>query len=275
MPITKTPLRYPGGKSKLYNYMSEILKRNGLTSCVYVEPFAGGAGLALSLLFNNIVEEIVINDLDLSVYSFWDCVLNYTDKFIEEINKIPVTITEWKKQREIQKYPDNYSKFDLGLSTFYLNRVNRSGILKGGVIGGVKQDGKYKMDCRFNKKDLIDKISRIASKRKKIKLFNMDVKYFIPEVIDDLPANAFIYFDPPYIAQGGNLYCNYFNRQDHKDLSNLIKDVRLPWVLTYDTEPVIYNLYEGYQINTINLRYSAACKRVGTELVIFSHYLKF
>lgn len=270
MPITYTPLRYPGGKSKLYPFLSSLLKQNNLDNCIYVEPFAGGAGLALSLLMRNNVRQIIINDYDYSIYAFWHCILNDTERFIYAIERIPVTIDEWFKQREIQKTPNNSSLFEIGLSTFFLNRVNRSGIIKGGVIGGIEQNGQYKLDCRFNKTDLIRKIKKVASSNYKIQLYNMDVKDFITNIISALPKDTLVYFDPPYIVQGYNLYCNFFTEKDHYELSKLIKELRIPWILTYDKEPFVYSAYNDYKISELNLTYSAGSKRFGAELLVYS-----
>lgn len=270
MPITQTPLRYPGGKSKLYNFIINLLEHNDLLNCVYVEPFAGGAGLALSLLINGNVKEITINDSDYSIFAFWYCTINYTDDLINRIEQINITIDEWLKQREIQRNPYKYNLLDVALSTLFLNRTNRSGIIKGGVIGGTKQNGYYKLDCRFNRKDLIRKIKLIGSMKDKIKLYNLDIFDFIPNVINNLPANAFIYFDPPYIVQGSNLYCNFFTKQDHKNLSELIKTISVPWLLTYDNQYIVHEMYEGFKIEEININYSAGGKRVGKELVVYS-----
>lgn len=274
MPLTCTPLRYPGGKSKLHNFVSDLLQHNSLSGCVYVEPFAGGAGLALSLLQKGKVREIVINDFDYSIHSFWYCVLHNTEDLIRAVAEIPVTIDEWKKQREIQKEPHKHDILDVALSTFFLNRVNRSGIIKGGVIGGLDQKGPYKLGCRFNKEDLTRKIRRISSMRDRIALHNMDVKDFIPQVISGLPQDSLVYFDPPYIVQGSNLYCNYFTKQDHKDLAAMIKGVQQPWILTYDKEPIVHSVYEGHTIAELRLTYSAGTKRGGTELIVYGKKVK-
>jgi DNA adenine methylase len=270
MPITETPLRYPGGKSRLFNFVDRLLSDNDMFNCTYVEPFAGGAGLALSLLFKGKVKEIVINDLDYCIFSFWYCVLNRTTELVGAINEISVTINEWLKQREIQNNPQGYDIFQVALSTFFLNRVNRSGIIKGGVIGGLEQKGKYKLDCRFNKVDLISKIERISQSKSRIKLYNMDVKDFIPKVINKLGKNTFIYFDPPYIVQGSNLYYNFFREEDHLSLSKQIIGVELPWILTYDNEDIIYSMYKGHTISELELSYSAGTRRKGKELIVYS-----
>ncbi len=268
MPITQTPLRYPGGKSKLYHFFSQLLVKNSLKECCYVEPFAGGAGLALSLLLKGDVNEIIINDSDRAIYAFWYCVLNETDELIYRINNISINIDEWFTQKVIQQQPENYKLIDLAISTFFLNRTNRSGMLKGGIIGGIEQKGIYKIDSRFNKADLIRKISTIALNKERIKLYNLDIFNFIPEVIVKLSTHSIIYFDPPYIRQGYNLYQNYFKENDHVKLGNYIKELSLPWVLTYDDNPIIWAIYKNYRIYRFDINYSAGPSKLGREILI-------
>ena len=149
-------------------------------------------GVALRLLLNDDVEKIMVNDFDKGIYAFWYSVLNYTEQLIEKIETTPITIEEWKVQRDIQNNKDNYEDLlSLGFSTLFLNRTNRSGIIKAGVIGGLKQNSNYKLDCRFNRKKLSEKISLIASMRNRIQLYNMDAEEFIrlniPETKKHLP----------------------------------------------------------------------------------------
>ena len=201
-------LRYPGGKAKVYNRVVDFFKLNKLSSITYVEPFAGGCGLALLLLKNNIVNKLILNDIDKGVYSFWISILKYNKKFIEIINNVDISIEERKKQIEIYKEKDNLDLkkneniLKLGLATFYLNRVNRSGILKAGVIGGKNQDGNYKMNCRFNKETLIKQIKEIYEYRDRIKFYNKDVTDFIKYISKKREKNIFIFFDPPYYKKG-------------------------------------------------------------------------
>ncbi|ENV4673974.1 DNA adenine methylase, partial [Streptococcus pyogenes] len=191
-----SPLRYPGGKSQVYDYVRELVIAND--AITYIEPYMGGMGIALKLLLNNNVHKIMVNDYDKAIYAFWYSVLNYTEQLIEKINTTPITIDEWKLQREVQKNKNNCDDLlTLGFSTLFLNRTNRSGIIKAGVIGGLKQDGNYKLDCRFNKEKTIKKIKLIASYKKQIKLYNMDAEKFIRLNITKT-KNSFTFFDPPY-----------------------------------------------------------------------------
>lgn len=263
---TYSPLRYPGGKGQIYNRVLSMLERNDLIGCTYIEPFAGGAGIAIRLLFENKVQSIIINDVDKSIYSLWYSILYYTDELCELIENTVVNMSEWEKQKNIQKNKDNSSILDLGFSTFFLNRTNRSGIIKAGVIGGKNQNGNYKLDCRFNKKKLIELIKNIANYKERILIYNDDAKLFIEKVkyID----NQFYFIDPPYFEKGKNLYTNFFNEKDHEILAKYIKDnlSNKSLLISYDNCPQIQKLYSNYKAELMLLNYSVQNKKKGEEL---------
>lgn len=269
MPVTTTPLRYPGGKSSILPMVSQIIYENNLNLCNYVEPYAGGCGLALSLMFKGVVHELHLNDLDRSIFSFWNQILHNTNAFIEKIERTPVTLEEWHKQRKIQERKDSASELSLGFSTFFLNRTNRSGVIqKAGVIGGLKQNGNYKLDCRFNKDGLIEKIRRIEKYKHRIRFYNMDALDFIEFTDRELPKNTFYCIDPPYFNKGSTLYTNFYNPEDHKHIANRLRILKKNWILTYDNAPEIQGLYKSQPQYKFNLNYSAQDKKVGTELLI-------
>ena len=272
MAQTPSPLRYPGGKTSIWKMISEIIKDNNLTQGHYIEPYAGGCGLALSLMFKGYVHDLHLNDIDRSISCFWGAVLNNTDEFIEKIKSTDITIDEWYKQREIQQNKDEANDFDLAFSSFFLNRTNRSGvILKAGVIGGYAQDGDYKLDCRFNKEALIAKIERMRKYKHRIHFYNMDAVEFVRMTKSFIPQkNSFYCVDPPYFAKGSTLYTNSYEPKDHAKIAKLLIGLRRPWVLTYDDVQEIQDLYNGKRQYRFNLNYSAATKRVGTELLVAS-----
>jgi len=264
-----SPLRYPGGKSKLTPYVVEILKLNKLEGGSYVEPFAGGAAIAWYLLLKGYVDKVYINDLNLSIYAFWHSVLNQTEQLCELIEKTPVTIDEWYKQKEYQNSAKS-TLIERGFSTLFLNRTNRSGIIKGGVIGGFSQEGTYKLDCRFNKKVLINIINDISNKKDSISLSNLDAVEFITEVIPALDDRCLINIDPPYYVKGKGLYQNFFEHDDHYRLYECVKNIKQPWIVTYDDTPEINDIYNEFNPHSFGLRYTAQIKRKGTEVIIHS-----
>lgn len=265
-----SPLRYPGGKGKLTPLIELMIDKSGHRGGTYIEPFAGGAGVAIELLEKGVVSEIVLNDLDKGIYSFWRAILEETDRFLEQINRVPLTIDEWKKQRSICLGNNKKYSFELGFATFYMNRTNRSGIIKGGVMGGIEQAGSWKLDARFNRQTLRSRIEKIAENKAKIHLYNKDIKAFLENYVPKYEKATLIYFDPPYFKQGKQLYLNFFDYDDHVRLEKLIGDtVKCDWLMTYDDEPEIEKIYERYCIKRIELNYSAARKRKAKELIIF------
>lgn len=267
-----SPLRYPGGKAKLSPFIKYVIEErinNNITT--YIEPFAGGAGIALDLLINNIVDDIIINDYDKAIYSFWKAAIFETNRFISKIEEINITIDEWKNQKEIYSQNRNKYSFELGFATFFLNRTNRSGIIAAGPIGGLNQNGNYLIDVRFNKEDLINKIQVIGQQRKRIKLYNKDIRKFIQQIIVPNQAGSFIYFDPPYFDKGKELYKNYFISKDHIAIYNdITQSILCPWIITYDDVPYIADLYQNYLCKKYDLVYSLANKGKSSELIIFS-----
>ena len=266
-----SPLRYPGGKGKLAPFIGMLIEEYGHKSGTYIEPFAGGAAVAIELLERGIVSQIVINDLDKGIYSFWRAVLTEADRFIEKIESVPLTMDEWQKQRDICMKENSKYSFELGFATFYMNRTNRSGIIKGGVIGGKEQSGIWRLDARFNKKTLIERIKKIEAMKDSIHLYNKDIDSFLTRYVPKYEENAFIYFDPPYFEKGKQLYLNFFDYKDHLRIEKLISEkVNCDWIITYDDVPEIEKIYSGYNLRRFELNYSVAKKRKANEIIIFN-----
>lgn len=264
-----SPLRYPGGKGKLAPFMELMINKLNLHGGTYIEPFAGGAGIALDLLFNDFVSHIVINDYDKAVASFWKAVLTDNDRFVDKIYSVPLSIDEWEHQKNVLKLSNKYS-FELGFATFYLNRTNRSGIINGGPIGGKEQSGDWKLDARFNRDALAERIAEIGKRKADISVYNKDVNSLIINYVPKYGKKTFIYFDPPYFEKGKQLYMNYFSLADHERIESLIRErVSCNWMITYDNTPEIVRIYDGYNVKQYDLKYSVAKKRVASELIIF------
>ena len=270
-----SPLRYPGGKRCLFRLVSDILRLNKLERKHYAEPFAGGCGLALELLFQGNVSEIHINDIDLSIWAFWHCVLEHPKDLVSMIKETPVTIDEWHHQREVHASQNSRNPLALGFSAFFLNRTNRSGIIKNaGVIGGVHQRGNYKMDCRFNRESLQRRVLRISKYRCRIHLSQLDAIQFIGDTSRNFPKKTFYCIDPPYFLKGHGLYTNYYSADDHKKLADFLMTHNQPWITTYDNVDQIIQLYKARRQYELSIKYSIQVKRTGTELLIASKGLK-
>ncbi|WP_277188619.1 DNA adenine methylase [Caballeronia sp. BR00000012568055] len=267
MAYTDSALRYPGGKTQLAPVVIDIMRANDLFYGDYVEPFAGGAGIAWRLLLNDYVDNVHINDLDPAIHDFWWSVLNRTDALCELIESTPVTVDEWHRQRAVQENK-RAARLARGFSTFFLNRTNRSGIIRGGVIGGLEQAGEYKIDCRFNKSELIRKIKRIASQKARINLSQLNALNFLQERLPNIPDNSLVNLDPPYYVRGPELYRNHYTHDDHADLAQAVRTIRQSWMVTYDDTPQTRALYEDLPVFAHSLSYTAQVKRVGAEIVV-------
>ncbi|UAY55937.1 DNA adenine methylase [Arachidicoccus terrestris] len=269
-----SPLRYPGGKGKLAYYVQLLIEHNLLVGGHYVEPYAGGASVALSLLFNEFVDEIHINDYDFRVYSFWDSILNSTDEFCEKLVNDEITPANWEHQKEVQRNPKKFSKIDIGYSTFFLNRTNRSGILKAGMIGGKEQGGDWKLDARFNKEELLTRIRKISRYKDRINLYNEDAAKLTKKLGKALPKKTFFYFDPPYYKKGKDLYINFYEHNDHVLIASIIRQMtNKNWIVSYDNNPNIKEIYRDFAQRTYELNYHANAAAKGSEIIIYSNDL--
>jgi DNA adenine methylase len=263
-----SPLRYPGGKGKIASFIKKVIETNGLLDCCYIEPYAGGASVALSLVIEEYAQKVVINDIDKSIYAFWHSVLHETDELCERIYNCELSVENWGINRQIQRQKENNSLLDLGFSTFYLNRINRSGIIMAGVIGGKNQDGKWKMDARFNKNDLIKRIQLIANYQNRIELNNIDAMELIEKYKSK--KNVFFYLDPPYYVKGQDLYMNFYKHDDHALIANNVLNIKNSWIISYDLHPAIENLYQGRRQFDYSMFYSASKSAKGNELIVLS-----
>ena len=267
MPTTDSPLRYPGGKSQLTPFVIDVMRANDLFYGEYAEPFAGGAGIACTLLFEGYASKVHINDLDPAIYAFWHAAVMESGDFAKKVRDTPVTMTEWQKQKRIQRGSD-VGLLERGFSTFFLNRTNRSGIINGGVIGGLEQKGNYLLDCRFNKINLLRKIERLGEYADRISLTNMDALAFLRQFKPSINAKTLVNIDPPYYVRGPELYGNWFDDDDHAALARAVAKIKPYWMVTYDSVDEIKALYDSYPSYPSQLRYSAQVKRTGQELMV-------
>lgn len=268
-----SPLRYPGGKGKIANYMKLVLLHNDIVGHEYVEVYAGGAAVALSLLFEEYVSAVHINDIDRGVCCFWRAVLESTDELCRRIWDEPVNVEQWRRQREIQE-SEQADDLDLAFSTFFLNRTNRSGIIRGGVIGGRKQRGGWRIDARYNKEELICRIEKVGRFRSRITVTRCDASEYLRERVCQLPSEVFLYLDPPYFVKGAGLYTNAYEDADHREIARLVRELSLWWVVSYDAAPEVLQLYDGLENITYDLSYSAADRYRGGEVMFFSSQLQ-
>lgn len=266
-----SPLRYPGGKGRISPWFVELMRRNNISGGSYIEPYAGGSGVALHLIIKGYVNHIHINDNDIYVYDFWHEVLNNSSKFCQWIQSIDISMSTWEHAREILHSGRRTKRIERARAFFFLNRVNRSGIVNGGLIGGRNQSGIYKMGARFNREELVKRIRRIARYKNQITLTKLDAAELITRLSKKKIDRGLIYLDPPYYKEGGNLYLNSYDDGDHVLISQLVKKLKSPWILTYDNHPRIKELYSWAKQSNMPVRYTAQTRRVENELLYYNN----
>lgn len=271
-----SPLRYPGGKGRLGPWLADVVRANGLCRGAYAEPYAGGAGAALHLLLGGHISEIELNDADRRIFAFWYSILTDADAFIRRVRQCSLCIEEWQRQRTILEKYEEYSLFEVGFAAFYLNRCNRSGVISGGVIGGKNQSGRYRMDARFNKENLINRLESIARVGNRVSVSNLDAVDFMKDVCSRKnESGLLLYLDPPYYEKAEQLYFNAYARQDHEELARFVQSLNVPWVVTYDDCEPIRDLYSRVCVVGFRIWYSShSSRRFGDEVAFHANLSK-
>jgi DNA adenine methylase len=268
-----SPLRYPGGKAKLFRYFAALIHQNELFERTYAEPYAGGAGLALRLLAHGYISRIELNDIDPAIHSFWKSVLEQPEQLSKLVRDTPITVEQWKRQRATYRHGYEGDHLELGFATLFLNRTSRSGILDGsGPIGGYGQGGLWKIDARYDAQKLIDQIECLQTYKEAITVFNEDALEFAKDRISS--PTQFTYLDPPYYVKGRKLYKNAYRHKDHEGIAKFLAQHRSgTWVVSYDNAPEIRALYGSFKSAVYSLQYSAGAASSGVEVMFASDTL--
>lgn len=270
--VFASPLRYPGGKGRLGPWVATLLRANCLEGGCYVEPYVGGAGVALFLLLRGHVRRIVINDADPAVFAFWHTMVNEPEALIHEIRTRPPTMDTRAWAQDVLAHHDEHARGEVAFATFFLNRTSRSGILTAGAIGGKAQNGPYKLDARYNRADLITRIEAIATVRDRIQIHGLDAIAFLDKIVPKLPKKTLIYLDPPYYVKGSQLYRNCYTHQDHVAVASKVRTLTHPTLVTYDDAPEIRKIYKGMTSSHLSLHYSTHTARpLACEAVFYAN----
>lgn len=271
-----TPLRYPGGKARFAPLIANVIASNGLSGGHYFEPYAGGAGVALSLLIDKVVEAIHINDSDPAIAGFWRIATQQTAELVAMTAREPITIDAWHHWRGVMLGQESGTDLERGFATLFMNRTNRSGILKGGVIGGKAQSGTYKIDARFMRDELCTRLERIGQHANRIHVYEEDAHTLLQRCHHFLPRKSLIYLDPPYYVKGSGLYRNYYKHDDHVMIAKLLgsKRFKRPWVVSYDNAEEINEMYAYALPYVYELNYTAHRRYIGSEVMFFSECLQ-
>jgi DNA adenine methylase len=256
-----SPLRYPGSKRRLAGYLSEVLRLNRVRPSLFVEPFAGGASVALQLLDNDLVDRIALGERDTYVASFWRVVFDDSEWLIDAIKRVPATVDTWRKFREEGGTTDR----DRALACLFLNRTSFSGILnrRAGPIGGLAQKSSYSIGCRMALPTIEKRIRQAARLKDRVAFVHSGPW---SETIEAATAvrpqqnGLFFYFDPPFWQKADRLYRHWFTREDHQTLHDSLVTLEHPWLLSYDPAPEAIAMYTngGHGVRHIDILYSAS-----------------
>jgi DNA adenine methylase len=266
-----TPLRYPGGKARFAPFIASVMRFNRLDGGHYMEPYAGGGGVALELLFDGVVTDIHINDADPAVYAFWFAATAYPDALIDMVETEPINMDAWMHWRSVMHGTAEATDVERGFATLFMNRTNRSGILKGGVIGGKQQAGTYQLDARFRRDVLVERLRRIGDKTEGIHVHCRDALNLLQHASDLMPAKSLVYLDPPYYVKGSGLYRNFYKHDDHLAIARLLRQPGFGrcWVVSYDNVEQILKMYAGVRSIEYGLGYTAQRRYTGSEVMLF------
>lgn len=269
-----SPLRYPGGKGKLAGFVKSLLRTNRLLGGSYAEPYAGGAAVGINLLLTEHVTKLYLNDISHSLYCFWNAILSTPDALARLIHDTPVTATVWDQQKAVLQNSEDHAPLSIGFAYFFLNRTNRSGVMNAGMIGGRSQTGRWGIDARYNKAELIDRILAIADYSSRIEVHNLDAAEFLSLLASKLRPRSLIYLDPPYYHKGQHLYANFYHPGDHASVAKQVQEsLTTPWIVSYDDCPEVRELYADRRYDTYSLDYTARERRTGSEIVFYADCL--
>lgn len=276
------PLRYPGGKRRLILAVADLLERSRNPIKLLVEPFAGGAAVSVTLMECGFVEEIALADKDEMVAAFWKVVFSREAGLLaEQIRNAEVTVAEWKRLKHLQRANAFQTDLERAYACLFLNRTSFSGILhrKVGPIGGPGQTSKYKIDCRFNRESLSNRIVELSRLRSKVRFVrHQGYERTISDInksslARETPQHVAWYLDPPFFEKADRLYRHVFTEADHLRLQANLKRLRGHWILSYDNVEQARKLYAqhpGYSEISLmySARISAETRTAGNEIVV-------
>lgn len=267
--MIKSPLRYPGGKSKAIKFIAPLIPDFD----EYREPFLGGGSVFVYLKQIRSHKKFWINDIYENLYLFWKQLQQNPDKLFQQIK---FWREKYKLGKELYQYLlENIDEFDeikKASAFFIFNRITFSGTTES---GGFSNTAYHK---RFTQSS-IDRVKLLSKILKDTKITCYDYQ----KVVEPEGENVFIFLDPPYYSatksalygKNGNLH-KIFN---HERLAEVLKNTDHKWLLTYDDSKYIRKLYSFANIKEWNLTYGMRnvgenSNLIGNELFISNYCFK-
>lgn len=254
-----SPLRYPGGKSKMIDSIYHRLQYDMMDT--FIEVFAGGASLGLSLLDAGKIKRLVLNDYDPHVFAFWHTALTNHTYLTDRIMAGLPTMDDFWSAKEVCARQVAAPEEEQAWAFFLLNRTCFSGIVMANPIGG-RGGTDEQLRARWNPKTLCKRLDRVAEMAPLIDLRQMDCVELL-EAYGYWYKDATLFVDPPYVDKGAALYPTAFTEDDHRRLAWMIESLHtgMPGpdiIITYDDCPLVRELYPLAQVEPITRWYSIA-----------------
>jgi len=261
--MIKSPLRYPGGKSRAIKTLAPLIPQFS----EYREPFVGGGSLFVYLKQVACKRTFWVNDLYFDLANFWQVCQQNLAALIAEIYAFRTKFNDGKElYRFLLNHKDSFNRIELAAAFFVFNRI---------TFSGTTLSGGFSLEA-FNKRFTLSSIERLtpfASLLQNIKITNFDYANLVEAEGEDV----FIFCDPPYFSatksalygKNGNLHKSF----DHARFAQIMQNCRHKWLITYDDCPYIRNLFAFANIKTWHLKYGMRnvikqSNQNGSELLI-------
>lgn len=257
----RSPFRYPGGKTWLVPYVRQWLKSSEYHPFEFAEPFAGGAIVGLSMLFEQLARKLTLVEKDDDVASVWEAILSIQgERFAESI--VSFEFSERSVREVLSKRPRNL--FERAFQTILKNRVQRGGILASGA-GFVKQGENGRgMASRWYPRTLGRRITAIHEQRHLIRFIHGDGIEFIRE--REGRKEMVLFIDPPYTVAGRRLYTH--SEVNHEELFQVVADTKGDFLMSYDNAEPVRKLAKKFGFDTFEIPMKNTHHAIMTELLI-------
>jgi DNA adenine methylase len=255
-----SPFRYPGGKSWLIPYVRRWLL-NIKSPVHFVEPFAGGANVGLTVALENLAEHVTLVELDKDIATVWQTILgNQASRLTKMIVSFPIS----KRAVRSALKSTTRSQLSHAFNTLLKNRVRRGGIMtEDASLLNFGENGRG-IKSRWYPETLKKRIDAISQHRQKISFFWGDGLEFIQNV--GKTQNLAFFIDPPYTGAGRRLYRHF--EIDHRKLFETVAELSGSWLLTYDNSKEIRALSTEFGFVAKRVRMRTAHNSVKVELLI-------
>lgn len=271
--MKKSPLRYPGGKSRGVKFLKEFIP--DFAECR--EPFFGGGSLSFYLIQHYLHKKFLASDLNYELYCFWRQLQKNKEDLIAGIQHLYHAYKKNMSNNDgkelfkllVGRRNNNLSELERAIDFFVLNRITFSGVVDSGGFSQGSFEGRFTQSA-------IHRLNDASALIGNIDFFCEDYSY----LINKGGENVFIFLDPPYYsATRSKLYGKrgiLHTQFDHEELFADLQNSKHHWLITYDNSNYIKKLYRDfYQLEwTLQYGMTNAASTKDNELLIANYDLQ-